>query len=139
MKYSKLGLVLVSVFLMMACAQKVAFPVSNVVPGAEVEAKIKTDNNDNYEIDLKVKNLTSPDRLEPPKEMYVVWVETERGTKNLGRLEISKGMFSGTRSGSLKTVSPYKPKRILITAENSSSNNEPGSQVILSSEEISMK
>lgn len=136
MKYTKLGLVLFSTFLMMACAKKVAFPVSNIVPGAEVEAKIKTDSNDNYEIDLTAKNLTSPDRLDPPKEMYVVWAETSRGTKNLGRLEISKGMFSSTRSGKLKTVSSYKPKRILITAENTSSNNEPSSQVILSSNEI---
>lgn len=130
------GLSLLLLVLMTSCATKVNFPVSQVVPGADVTAKVKQDNNDNYKIDLKVENLTSPDRLNPPKEMYVVWIETAKGTKNLGKLNISTGLFSSTRKGFLETTTAYKPNKILITAENTSTNNEPSSFVVLSSDKF---
>lgn len=122
------------IVLMASCATKINFPVSKIAPGAEVSAKIKKDGNDNYQIDLKAENLTSPDRLDPPKEMYVVWIETARGTKNIGKLNMSTSLFSNTRKGSLNTTTAFEPKRIIITAENTSSNNEPGTYVIVASE-----
>ncbi|MFD0931184.1 hypothetical protein ACFQ0R_01085 [Psychroflexus salinarum] len=117
-----------------ACATKVNFPVSQVAPGADITAKVKKDGNDNYKIDLKAENLTSPDRLDPPKEMYVVWIETARGTKNIGKINMSSSLFSSTRKGSLSTTTAFEPKRIIITAENTSSNNEPGTFVIVTSD-----
>jgi hypothetical protein len=133
---SKLLLSLAAILLLVvsSCATKVNFPVSKVAPRADVSAKVKGDANGNFKIDLKVENLTSPDRLNPPKEMYVVWIETARGTKNLGQLNMSSGMFSATRKGSLSTTSAFEPKRILITAENVSTNNQPSTQVIIESE-----
>jgi len=133
---SKLLLSLAAILLLVvsSCVTKVNFPVSKVAPGADVSAKVKGDANGNFKIDLKVENLTSPDRLNPPKEMYVVWIETARGTKNLGQLNMSSGMFSATRKGSLSTTSAFEPKRILITAENVSTNNQPSTQVIIESE-----
>jgi hypothetical protein len=128
-----LSLSILTLFILTSCATKVNFPVSKVLPGADVTAKFKKDGNDNYKIDLKAENLTSPDRLDPPKEMYVVWIETSRGTKNLGKLNISSGMFSSQKKGSLSTTSAFEPKRFIITAENSSTNNEPGTFVIISS------
>lgn len=117
-----------------SCATKVDFPVSKTVPEANVTAKVKKDGNDNYKIDLKAENLTSPERLDPSREMYVVWIETARGTKNIGKLNISGGMFSSKRKGSLSTTTAFKPSRIIITAENTSTNNEPGTFIIVSSE-----
>lgn len=117
-----------------SCATKVDFPVSKTVPEANVTAKVKKDGNDNYKIDLKAENLTSPERLDPSREMYVVWIETARGTKNIGKLNISSGMFSSKRKGSLSTTTAFKPSRIIITAENTSTNNEPGTSIIVSSE-----
>ncbi|MFO7744627.1 MAG: hypothetical protein R6V36_04495 [Psychroflexus sp.] len=117
-----------------SCATKVNFPVSQVAPGADITAKVKKDGNDNYKIDLKAENLTSPDRLDPPKEMYVVWIETARGTKNIGKINMSSSLFSSTRKGSLSTTTAFEPKRIIITAENTSSNNEPGTFVIVTSD-----
>ena len=117
-----------------SCATKVNFPVSNIAPGADITAKVRQNSNDNYAIDLKAENLTSPDRLDPPKEMYVVWIETARGTKNLGKLNMSSGMFSSTQKGSLSTTTAFEPRRIIITAENTSTNNEPSTFVVVSSE-----
>lgn len=119
-----------------SCATKVEFPVSKIVPEADVTAKVKQDGNDNYKIDLKVENLTSPERLDPPKEMYVVWIETAKGTKNIGKLNMSSGMFSSTRKGSISTTTAFQPNRILITAENTSTNNEPSTFVIISSKDF---
>lgn len=122
--------------LLTSCATKVDFPVSKITPGADVSATLKKDANENYSIDLKAENLTSPDRLDPPKEMYVVWVETNRGTKNLGKLRMSSGILSSTKKGALSTTVAFEPKRIIITAEDSSTNNQPGTFVIISSEKI---
>lgn len=123
-----------ALILITSCGTKVNFPVSQIVPGADISAKVKQDGNDNYKIDLKAENLTDPERLNPPKEMYVVWIETARGTKNLGKLNMSSGMFSSTRKGSLSTTTAYKPSRIIITAEDISTNNEPSSFVVISSD-----
>lgn len=114
-----------------SCAQKFTFPVSPIVPSAEAEVKVKKDNNENYDIDLNVKHLNKPDRLSPPKAMYVVWMETSTGTRNLGQLKSSSSLLSSTYKANLKTVSSQKPLRFLITAEDNADNKEPGSQVIL--------
>lgn len=125
---------MILLILFTSCATKVDFPVSKTVPEADVKAKVKKDGNDNYQIDLKAENLTSPNRLEPSREMYVVWIETAKGTKNLGKMNMSSSMFSSKRKGSLSTSTAFKPSRIIITAENTSTNNEPGSFVIVTSE-----
>ena len=131
-----LSLSILTLCIVTSCATQVEFPVSKVSPGADITAKFKQDKNDNYSIDLEAKNLTTPDRLDPPKEMYVVWIETARGTKNLGKLTMSSGLFSSKRTGSLSTTSAFKPQRFLITAENSSTNNEPGTFVIVTSKDF---
>jgi len=129
-----LTLSIFALILITSCGTKVNYPVSQIVPGADISAKVKQDGNDNYKIDLKAENLTDPERLNPPKEMYVVWIETAKGTKNLGKLNMSSGMFSSTRKGSLNTTTAFKPSRIIITAENISTNNEPSSFVVISSD-----
>lgn len=129
-----LPLSMLLLFFITSCGTKVNFPVSQIVPGADVTAKVKQDGNDNYKIDLKAQNLTSPERLNPPKEMYVVWIETAKGTKNLGKLNMSTSLLSNTRKGSLSTTTAFEPSKIIITAEDSSTNNEPSSFVVVSSE-----
>lgn len=121
------------VALLVSCSQKVVFPVSSVIPSADAVAKIKKDKNNNYQIDLAVKNLTSPDRLSPPRQMYVVWIQTDLDTINLGQLKSSKSVFSSSRNASMTTTTPHKPSRFIITAEDQANINEPGLQVVLES------
>ncbi len=102
-----------------SCATKAAFATSTVVPAAEGQVKIKKDGNDNYKIELHVEHLADPKRLQPSKEYYVVWAQTEHDVvKNLGQLKSSTGWFSDTRKASLETVSPFKPEVVFITAED---------------------
>ena len=120
-------------FFLQSCARKITFATSSVVPAAEGSVKVKRDNNKNYNIEINVMRLADPKRLSPPREMYVVWMETEgKGTNNLGQLKTSSGLFSKTLKSSLTTVSAFKPTRIFITAEDDASIQYPAGQTVLS-------
>ncbi|QJD98314.1 hypothetical protein HH214_05800 [Mucilaginibacter robiniae] len=108
-----------------------------MVPAAQGYIKISEDDNHNYTVDVNIKRLAEPSRLNPPKETYVVWMETKRnGTKNLGRLNSSSGFFSSSLQALLHAVTPFKPERVFVTAENQSNIQTPGSQVVLTTKEF---
>jgi hypothetical protein len=120
------------VFLFAACAEKVTFLNSSVVPSAEGTVTIKQGNNNNYDIDLNVVRLAEPERLTPPKAVYVVWMETtQSGVQNLGQLQTSTKGFSKMLSSSLKTVTPHQPTGFFITAEDNAIGSYPGMTVVL--------
>lgn len=115
-----------------ACSKKIVFPTSQVVPAAEAVLEIDRNKSDNYEIQLEVENLASPQRLTPSRSNYVVWMVTEKhGTINIGNLRVNKN-----NKATLETVTPYKPIRIFITAEDTAKAVLPGTQVILNSEDF---
>lgn len=124
--------VLLAPLFIVSCARKVHFSTSTLVPAAEGDVKVKKDKNNNYALDIEVRNLAEPKRLQVPKNVYVVWAETKkRGVQNLGQLITSTGLFSSQLKASLKTVTPYKPTRVFITAEEAASIQYPGSFVVL--------
>lgn len=119
-------------FILQSCASKYAFSTSSVVPAAEGDVKVKKDGNNNYKVQVDVKRLAEPERLTPAKQVYVVWMETEsNGTKNIGQLKTSSGMFSSTLKSSLETVSSFKPVSFMITAEDEGNIQYPRGQVVL--------
>ena len=109
-----------------SCAKKVRFTPSASVP-AEGFVKIKKDENKNYSIEIKLSNLAEPERLQPPRKVYIVWVETKtNGIKNVGQLKSSKGLFSNALEGTLTTVTAFEPVRVFSTAEDTASIQYPG-------------
>lgn len=121
------------VFLLSSCSRKISFNNSSVVPAAEGSVKVKMDKNRNYAISVNVERLADASRLQPTKEYYVVWIETENnGIKNIGQLKSSSSLFSSALKGSLETVTSFKPKKVFITAENNTDIQYPGEQVVLS-------
>lgn len=118
-------------FILSACATRAKFMSSSVVPAAQGSVKVKKDNNNNYAITVSVENLAEPEDLPVPKNVYVVWAETNHGVKNLGRLNTSKGLLSSKLKASLETVTPYKPTRIFVTAEDAGTISYPGNYVVL--------
>lgn len=133
-----LSILAVSVmFLFPSCSQKVMFLNSSVVPAAQGSVKVKQDNNTNYDIKVEINDLAEVERLEPSKQTYVVWMETNRGkTENLGQLKSSDSFFSKQKTASLETVSSYKPVKIFVTAENGVDVRYPGSQIILTTNDF---
>ena len=115
-----------------SCASKYVFQNSYVVPAAEGSVKVKKDNNSNYKIDLKVKNLAEPKNLTPSRQFYVVWMDTDESSpKNIGQLKTSTGLFGGSLKSSLSTVTPLKPQGFFITAEDQPTTQYPGREIIL--------
>ena len=120
-----------------SCDNKIHFEKSSVVPAAEGWIEINKDKNDNYKIELKVKRLAEPQRLTPPKSLYIVWVETEQNeAKNVGMLKTAGGVISKELTSTLNTITPYKPVSIFITAEDSANITNPGSNVVLKTSTI---
>lgn len=116
-----------------SCFRIVNFTTSGVVPAAEGYIKIARDDNRNYTIDVHVKRLAEPSRLKPPKQFYLVWMESKsNGIKNLGRLDSSTGLFSSHLRALLHAVTPFKPERVFVTAEDQPNITYPGTQVVLS-------
>ena len=125
------------ILLVTSCATNVSFLNSSVVPAAKGTVKIKKDNNKNYQINLEIKDLAEVERLQSSKQMYVVWMETERGIyENLGQLHSSTGFMSKQHTASLESSSPYKPVRIFVTAENESNVQNPDSKEILTTDKF---
>lgn len=102
------------VLLMVSCVKTVKFPVSTVIPAAEISADFSKDKNNNTVISVTANNMASADRLAPPKKTYVVWIKTsDNGVKNIGQLS-----SKNAKKASLKTVTSYEPQEIFITAED---------------------
>lgn len=126
---------IIAVFCLISCARSIAFQPSSVVPGAEGSVKVSKDNNKNYNIKIDLSNLAAPNKLEPSKSMYVVWMDTDNNaTKNIGKINTSTGMFGGKMKSSFQTVSSIKPTKIFITAEDDAAVQNPGAQVVLSTD-----
>ncbi len=111
-----------------SCATKMVFLDSPVVPGAKGNVSIKNDKNKNYTIQIEISYLAEIEKLQPPKNTYVVWLVTKQeSAKNIGRITSSKKL-----KASFKTVSSVKPTKIFITAENDGNIQYPGTMVVLS-------
>ena len=125
-------LLLAMLCILSSCSKKMSFSTSAVVPAAEGSVKIKKDKNENYAVDLTVRHLSEPDRLMEPKNLYVVWANTnENGIRNMGQLKSGHGLFSKALTGNLKTVTTFEPVNFFITAERDASIPYPEGQVVL--------
>ncbi len=131
--FSKVFTLLFAFFILQSCgSSKYTFSTSSIVPAAEGTVKVKKDANSNYKIDLDVKRLAEASRLNPSRELYIVWMETEgNGRKNIGQLNTSSGFLSNTLKSSLSTTSSFKPIGFFITAEDNASVQYPSGQVVL--------
>ena len=136
MTFRNLKLYLITVSLsinIISCSstKKVPFNTSTVTPAAEGIIKVKKDKNNNYQLDISVDNLADPKKLTPAKNAYIVWMETANGTKKVGQINSTSSMFSKAKKGSVSTVSPVKPVRVFISAEDDPNTENPGPLVVL--------
>lgn len=115
-----------------SCAKKIAFQTSSIVPAARGDVKIKKDENKNYLIQIQLENLAEVSRIEPPKNVYVVWMETDdTSVKNIGQIKSDSKFLSSKLKASFETATPFKPSKIFITAEDNADVQYPGMQLIM--------
>jgi hypothetical protein len=130
--FTRVALVLLFCVSLASCARKIRFDTSSIVPAAQGTVKLKTDKNNNHSINIDVRHLADPTRLTPAKSVYVAWIETDgKGPQNIGQLRTSSGLISNTLKASLEAVSPFKPTRLFITAEDQANIEYPSSYVVL--------
>lgn len=106
---------------LVACTTTAKFPISNIVPAAEISAKKKTDSNKNNILEITARNLASPDRLIPAGTNYSIWVVSlGQGTKNVGQLLVTNG-----DKATFKTTTAFDFNEVFITVENQSNLTYP--------------
>lgn len=128
MRQSLLYLVLSLTLFITSCSKKYTFGPSATIPSARGSVNLDKDKNNNYVVDVRVEHLAEPERLQPPKSTYIVWIETlNNGTQNLGQLRTARSSLKGT----LKAVSVYQPIRVFITAEDQPNVSYPGGTEVL--------
>jgi hypothetical protein len=120
-------------FSFFSCSNKIPFQTSTVVPAAKGDVKVKKGTNNNYLIKIELTDLAKPDRLQPPRNVYVVWMTTANAmTKNIGQIETSSSFLSSQLKSSFEAITPFKPTKIFITAEENANIQYPMSEVVLS-------
>jgi hypothetical protein len=130
MKATKFGILMKNWF-----ARKVVFLSSPIVPAARGYVKVKRDINRDYLIQVKISNLAEVNRLQPSKQVYVVWMITDHEiTVNIGKMISSTTFLSTKLKASFKKVSSSKPIKVFITAENEEGAQRPDEQVILTTD-----
>lgn len=117
---------IVMIFSLGSCATRNKFLNSTVLPAAQGTVQINKDKNQNYVIKIKLSNLSPSTRLTPPANAYVVWSVTDDNfIRNLGQLNSSTNFMSKNLDATFETVSSTKPTRILISAENDVTVQQP--------------
>lgn len=92
----------------------VTMNVSPDIPAAQGKAKFNKTNDGNVSINLSVKYLADPQKLQPPAAIYVVWVSPDKDSaaQNIGALKVDDD-----REGKLKSVTPLHAFQLFVTAE----------------------
>jgi hypothetical protein len=131
------------------------------LPAARGQIEHKITDNRNVELDINVKHLAEPSRVESGATTYVVWVEPMAG-EQMPAPQGQQGMEQGQQQtqnppgmpqagrpgmnaqnlgalrvnenleGKLETVVPYRQFRVYITAEPSPSTTQPSGPTVLS-------
>jgi hypothetical protein len=96
--------------------------VSPDIPAASGKVKFGKAGNGNTSIDLMVKYLADPQKLQPPGAVYVAWVSADKDSpaQNMGAL-----MVNDRREGTLKTVTALRTFQLFVTAEASGQVQTP--------------
>ena len=124
---------IILILILSSCATKAKFLDSPLAPAAEGHIKMKTDRNKNYVIKIEIFNLALPEKLNPPKKVYVVWMDDgNNNLKNMGQVKSSSAFLSKALKASFQNISSFRPIKIFITSEYEANVQVPSQDVILS-------
>lgn len=126
---------LVSLGLMPCLLSAKDFPLTSatIVPGAAGKVKTGKDKNGNTKVDVEVKHLADPEKLAPPKSLYLVWFQQKGGAPEVqGKLMVSKNL-----EGKLTTSTPMKSFDVFITAEGDATVKAPAGPEVLRRDNVS--
>ena len=100
---------------------------STLVPSATGKAEVQTDDNGNQRVKLRVYHLADPEKLSPPRNGYMVWIQPNgKDAEPLGMLRVNKDL-----EGSIAGTTPYKRFKVFVTAEENPKADKPSGDEIL--------
>lgn len=107
-------LIAASFLILNSCATTAKFPISSLVPAADISAKKKKDSHKNITLEITAENLASPNRLNPSGNNYSIWIVTkDNGIKNVGQL-----IIRNAKKSTFKAITPFDFSEVFITVEN---------------------
>src|ERR1700682_1763444 len=63
------------------------------VPGATGTVNVNKDRNGNYRVRVDVRHLAKPTELTPPRQVYLVWVQSgDNAPEVLGQLRVNENL-----------------------------------------------
>lgn len=115
-------------FSLTSYVKRIKFLASSVVPSARGQVSIKKMKNENYVIKIKIDELAEVKKVESSKNMYIVWMESEKLTvKNMGHIICISSKFKAA----FETVTAFKPTKIFITLEDNANIPYPINPFVL--------
>jgi hypothetical protein len=130
--YVAIGLLAVAVSVL-GCAGRgstVQMTSTREIPAAEGTVKVSTGDNENTRLQVDVRHLAQPSRVEGGTSVYVVWirgVNSASEPQNVGALVVDKDL-----NGKLETVTPLRVFDLFLTAEPSARAMAPTGKELLS-------
>ena len=106
----------------------VTMNVSADIPAAQGKVKFDKTDDGNVAVNLSVKYLADPQKLQPPAALYVVWVSSDKDSpaQNIGALKVDHD-----REGKIKTVTPLHAFQLFVTAEANGQIQTPAGTKLL--------
>lgn len=96
----------------------------------EGTVEAKRGDNGNTDIEVLVKHLSSPSKVESDASVYVVWLQPLNAEiQNLGALEVDDNLV-----GTFNTTTPHSSFKLSITPEPSARMSAPSHAAVFSSE-----
>jgi hypothetical protein len=100
---------------------------TGATPAAEGKVITSADRNGNTQVEVQVKHLATPQKLTPPRQAYLVWVQPRgKPPELLGVLRVNDKL-----EGSLTGTTPYKVFDISLTAEDTPHLERPSNTMVL--------
>jgi len=101
---------------------------STVAPAATGTIRVKKDKNANYIVNVDVANLAPSKNLDPPKNTYLVWMESnDRSVRKLGQLNPSGRALEAKMSATAVT----SPDVVFVSAEDNADVEYPAGPTVL--------
>ena len=103
---------------------------SDLVPSATGKVEVNEDDNGNRVLKVRVYHLVDPERLNPARSGYMVWIEPKgKDPEPLGMLKVDKDW-----KGELEGTTPFKSFSVFVTAEENAKAERPEGTEILRAE-----
>jgi hypothetical protein len=103
---------------------------SDLVPSAAGKVELDKDRNGNRVAKVRVYHLPDPEKLNPAKNAYVVWIQAKgKDPENVGVLKVNEDL-----EGKLEATTPYNKFEVFITAEDNPKPDRPSGPEILRAE-----